>query len=156
MRRREFKLYNCAKRFAPLTSDDPSRRWWLSRERMDRSRIRSCLCRLTHKLVSQMRSSVDRGTESDSLILNVNCDVTRNGNRRQFYSTMWPPEASLSAARNNRSTIRESAKRIGKYDFVTAIDLRSTLPAYSPIRCVLITANTSVNLLALWLWELHL
>lgn len=50
----------------------PSRRYDNgSRERMDRSRIRSCLCRLTHKLVSQMRSSVDRGTESDSLILNV-------------------------------------------------------------------------------------
>lgn len=30
------------------------------------------------------------------------------------------------------------------------------MPAYFLIRCVLISANTYVNLLALWLWELYL
>lgn len=59
------------KRFA-LTIDDSNRKRQFSRTD---GLLANKKLSLTHKLVSQMRSSVDRGAESDSLILNV-YDVT--------------------------------------------------------------------------------
>jgi len=80
--------------------------------------MRSRLHHLTHKLVSQMRSSVDRdgegrkGTESDSLIFNVNGDVTEattDDDSARRRDTEFSPCALYFS--QPRSTIEESTTR---------------------------------------------
>jgi len=110
--------------------------------RVDCSRMRSRLRRLTHKLVSQMRSSVDRdgegrkGTESDSLIFNVNGDVTEattDDDSARRRDTEFSPCAllyffqPLSTIEESTTTEKERERKV-RATSVTTIGLRSQVP----------------------------
>jgi len=114
--------------------------------RVDRSRMRSRLRRLTHKLVSQMRSSVDRdgerrkGRESDSLIFNVNDDVTEattDDDSARRRDTEFSPCALYFFQPRSRKAPQERGKerererereRKVRVTSVTTIGLRSQVP----------------------------